>query len=72
MSMLLRARDWQQMYQQMALELAGSRDAEHMLVHSKRYGALADEIERLTKELADSNAEIIKQDAEIESLRGTR
>jgi hypothetical protein len=43
------ARDWQQIKQQMALELAGSAEGDQALADSKKFGALADEIESLRR-----------------------
>ena len=47
MTDLLTPRDWQAIAQQKALELAGTPEAAEKLAESKRYGALADELDRL-------------------------
>lgn len=45
--MILTPRDWQQIAQGEALTLAGMPEAHTKMVEAKRYGALADEIDRL-------------------------
>ena len=45
--MILTSRDWQQIAQGEALALAGMPEAHAKMVEAKRYGALADEIDRL-------------------------
>ena len=45
--MILTPRDWQQIAQGEALALAGMPEAHAKMVEAKRYGALADEIDRL-------------------------
>lgn len=47
----LTPRDWQFIAQQKALELAGTPEAAEKLAESKRYGALADELDRLRSEV---------------------
>lgn len=49
MDILEQARGWQQMKQYIALQLAGSHEANQALADSKKIGALADEIERLRR-----------------------
>jgi hypothetical protein len=44
-------RDWQAMYQQIALQFAGSAEGDEALRESKRYGMAADAIERLDNEV---------------------
>lgn len=44
---MLTPRDWQAMALREAAELAGSHEGAARLVESKRYGALADELDRL-------------------------
>ena len=48
---LLAPRDWQAMALREAAELTGTPEGSARLAESKRYGALADEIERLQKTL---------------------
>jgi hypothetical protein len=48
------ARDWQQIKQQMALELAGSAEGDQALADSKKFGALADEILQLRAALVEA------------------
>lgn len=45
--MIITPRDWQQIAQGEALTLSGMPEAHTKLVEAKRYGALANEIERL-------------------------
>ena len=52
MNGLLTPRAWQQIAQQKALELAGTPEAAEKLAEAKRYGMLADEIERLNAQRA--------------------
>lgn len=49
---LLAPRDWQAMALREAAELTGTPEGAARLAESKRYGALADEIERLRAQLA--------------------
>lgn len=44
-------RDWQHIKQQQALEAMGTPEAADFLCESKRYGACADEIEKLRAQL---------------------
>jgi hypothetical protein len=48
--MQLTPRDWQQIALREASELLGTPEGAAKLVEANRYGALADEIDRLTKE----------------------
>ena len=53
---LLAPRDWQAMALREAAELTGTTEGAARLAESKRYGALANEIERLRDELAYAEA----------------
>ena len=55
MSQLLTPRDWQAQAQREASELLGTPEGAAKLVEAKRYGALADEIERLSACLSKAN-----------------
>ena len=53
---LLAPRDWQAMALREAAELTGTTEGAARLAESKRYGALADEIERLRARVLDLEA----------------
>ena len=52
--MLFAPRDWQAMALRDAAELTGTAEGAYRLAESKRYGALADEIDRLNTVAADA------------------
>lgn len=60
MELAKQARDWQQIWQQIALEQAGMPEANQSLLHATRYGQLAGEIERLKAELDHADTSLIE------------
>lgn len=50
---LVSLRDWQHVKQQQALEAMGTQEAAEYLAESKRYGACADEIQKLRDHIAE-------------------
>ena len=54
---LLAPRDWQAMALREAAELTGTTEGAARLAESKRYGALADEIERLRRVWEDTRTQ---------------